>query len=133
MIHYLTLKSRERTELIDITARVEEMIGASRVTSGCCDVFVLHTTAAITVNEGADPAVKRDIANCLDRLVPDAHYFTHEEGNSAAHVKASLVGSSERLLVDRGKLLLGTWQALYLCEFDGPRERRVAVRICGEQ
>ena len=133
MIHYLTLKSRERTELIDITARVEEMIGASRVTSGCCDVFVLHTTAAITVNEGADPAVKRDIANCLDRLVPDAHYFTHDEGNSAAHVKASLVGSSERLLVDRGKLLLGTWQALYLCEFDGPRERRVAVRICGEQ
>ena len=133
MIHYLTLKSRERTELIDITARVEEMIGASRVTSGCCDVFVLHTTAAITVNEGADPAVKRDIANCLDRLVPDAHYFTHDEGNSAAHVKASLVGSSERLLVDRGKLLLGTWQALYFCEFDGPRERRVAVRICGEQ
>ena len=133
MIHYLTLKSRVRTELIDITARVEEMIGASRVTSGCCDIFVLHTTAAITVNEGVDPAVKRDIANCLDRLVPDAHYFTHDEGNSAAHVKASLVGSSERLLVDRGKLLLGTWQALYFCEFDGPRERRVAVRICGEQ
>jgi len=133
MIHYLTLKSRERAELIDITARVEEMIGASRVTSGCCDIFVLHTTAAITVNEGADPAVKRDIANCLDRLVPDAHYFTHDEGNSAAHVKASLVGSSQRLLVDRGKLLLGTWQALYLCEFDGPRERRVAVRIWGEQ
>ena len=133
MMQYLTLKSRERTELIDITARVEEMIGASRITSGCCDIFVLHTTAAITVNEGADPAVKRDIANCLDRLVPDAHYFTHDEGNSAAHVKASLIGSSERLLVDRGKLLLGTWQALYLCEFDGPRERRVAVRICGEQ
>ena len=133
MIHYLTLKSRERAELIDITARVEELIGASRVTSGSCDIFVLHTTAAVTVNEGADPAVKRDIANCLDRLVPDAHYFTHDEGNSAAHVKASLVGSSERLLVDRGKLLLGTWQALYLCEFDGPRERRVAVRISGEQ
>jgi len=130
MIQYLTLKSRERTELIDITARVEELIGASRVVTGCCDVFVLHTTAGITVNEGADPAVKRDIANCLDRLVPDAHYFTHAEGNSAAHVKASMIGSSQRLLVDRGKLLLGTWQALYFCEFDGPRERRVAVRIC---
>ena len=129
MIHYLTLKSRERTELIDITARVEELISASRANSGCCDVFVLHTTAAVTVNEGADPAVKRDIANCLDRLVPDAHYFTHAEGNSAAHVKSSLVGSCQRLLIDRGKLLLGTWQALYFCEFDGPRERRVAVRI----
>lgn len=132
MIHYLTLKSRERTELIDITARVEEIIAASRIGTGCCDVFVLHTTAAVTVNEGADPAVKRDISNCLDRLVPDAHYFTHAEGNSAAHVKASMIGCSERLMVDRGKLLLGTWQALYFCEFDGPRERRVAVKLCGE-
>lgn len=132
MIQYLTLKSRERTELIDITARVEDLISASRVNSGCCDVFVLHTTAGVTVNEGADPAVKRDIANCLDRLVPDAHYFTHAEGNSAAHVKSSLVGSCQRLLIDRGKLLLGTWQALYFCEFDGPRERRVAVRISGD-
>jgi secondary thiamine-phosphate synthase enzyme len=132
MIGYLTLKSREKSELIDITARIEDMISAAGMRTGCCDVFVLHTTAGITVNEGADPAVKRDIASCLDRLVPNAHYFTHAEGNSAAHVKASLVGSSERLLVDRGKLLLGTWQALYFCEFDGPRERRVAVRICSD-
>jgi secondary thiamine-phosphate synthase enzyme len=132
MINYLTLKSREKTELIDITAQVEGLIAATRMSSGCCDVFVLHTTAAITVNEGADPAVKRDIASCLDRLVPDAHYFTHAEGNSAAHVKAGLIGPSQRLLVDRGKLLLGTWQALYFCEFDGPRERRVAVRICAD-
>lgn len=132
MINYLTLKSRERTELIDITSRVEDLIAASRVSSGCCDVFVLHTTAAITVNEGADPAVKRDVATCLDRLVPDAHYFTHAEGNSAAHVKATLVGQSERLLIDRGKLLLGTWQALYFCEFDGPRERRIAIRISAD-
>jgi len=130
MISYLTLRSRERSELIDITSRVEELICATRMSSGCCDVFVLHTTAGITVNEGADPAVKRDIASCLDRLVPDAHYFTHAEGNSAAHVKASLIGTSQRLLVDRGKLLLGTWQALYFCEFDGPRDRKVAVRIC---
>lgn len=132
MISYITLKSREETELIDITSRVEELISANGMRSGCCDVFVLHTTAGITVNEGADPAVKRDIANCLDRLVPNAHYFTHAEGNSAAHVKASLVGPSQRLLVDKGKLLLGTWQALYFCEFDGPRERRVAVRICAD-
>lgn len=129
MIQYLTLKSRESMELIDITARVEDLVAASRVTTGCCDVFVLHTTAAITVNEGADPAVKRDIVNCLDRLVPNAHYFTHAEGNSPAHVKSSLVGTCQRLLIDRGKLVLGTWQAVYFCEFDGPRERRVAVRI----
>lgn len=132
MIQYLTLKSRERTELIDITARVQDLVAASMVGSGTCDVFVLHTTAGVTVNEGADPAVKRDIANCLDQLVPDAHYFTHAEGNSAAHVKSTLVGTCQRLLIDRGKLLLGTWQALYFCEFDGPRERRVAVRISGD-
>jgi secondary thiamine-phosphate synthase enzyme len=132
MIQYLTLRSREKTELIDITSRVEDLISSITVASGCCDVFVLHTTAAVTVNEGADPAVKRDIAHCLDRLVPNAHYFTHAEGNSAAHVKSSLVGTSERLLIDRGKLVLGTWQALYFCEFDGPRERKVAVRICAD-
>jgi secondary thiamine-phosphate synthase enzyme len=132
MISYLTLRSREKTELIDITARVEELLGSGRVLSGICDVFVMHTTAGITVNEGADPAVKRDIGGCLDRLVPDAHYFTHAEGNAAAHVKATLMGTSQRLLVDRGRLVLGNWQALYLCEFDGPRERRVAVRICAD-
>lgn len=129
MIHYLTLQSKERTELIDITSRVQNLIASSRVNSGCCDIFVLHTTAAVTVNEGADPAVKRDVANCLNHLVPDAHYFTHAEGNSAAHVKSSLIGTSQRVLIDRGKLLLGTWQAVYFCEFDGPRERKVAVRI----
>jgi secondary thiamine-phosphate synthase enzyme len=133
MIQYVTLKSREKTELIDITARIEDVIAAARISSGCCDVFVMHTTAAITINEGADPAVKRDIAHCLDRLVPNnSHYFTHAEGNSAAHVKSSLIGPSERLLVDRGKLVLGTWQALYFCEFDGPRERKVAVRVTGD-
>lgn len=133
MVHYLTLRSKDKTELIDITSRIEDMISSSRVISGTCDVFVLHTTAGVTVNEGADPAVKRDIANCLNHLIPNAHYFTHAEGNSAAHVKASLVGPSERLLVDRGKLLLGTWQAIYFCEFDGPRDRRVAVRIVGDK
>ena len=132
MISYLTLRSREKTELIDITAQVEDLVSAARIGSGCCDIFVMHTTAGITVNEGADPAVKRDIAECLNRLVPNAHYFTHAEGNAAAHVKASLVGTSQRLLVDRGRLALGTWQALYFCEFDGPRDRKVAVRICSD-
>lgn len=129
MISYLTLRSRERNELIDITSQVEDLVSAARISSGCCDVFVMHTTAGVTVNEGADPAVKRDITECLNRLVPNAHYFTHAEGNSAAHVKSSLVGTCQRLLIDRGKLILGTWQAIYFCEFDGPRERKVAVRI----
>jgi len=132
MISYLTLRSRERAELIDITAQVEDLVNAARIASGCCDVFVMHTTAGVTVNEGADPAVKRDIAECLNRLVPNAHYFTHAEGNSAAHVKSSLVGTCQRLLIDRGKLILGTWQAIYFCEFDGPRERKVAVRISAD-
>lgn len=132
VISYLTLRSRERTELIDLTSRVEDLVNAARISSGCCEVFVMHTTAGITVNEGADPAVKRDIAECLNRMVPNAHYFTHAEGNSAAHVKSSLVGTSQRLLIDRGKLVLGTWQAVYFCEFDGPRDRKVAVRICSD-
>lgn len=132
MVNYLTLRSREKTELIDITAKVEDLLAAARINSGCCDLFVMHTTAGITVNEGADPAVKRDIGECLNRLVPNAGYFTHAEGNAAAHVKASLIGTSQRLLVDRGKLVLGTWQAVYFCEFDGPRERKVAVRICSD-
>jgi len=132
MVSYLTLRSREKTELIDITAQVEDLVNAARISSGCCDIFVMHTTAGITVNEGADPAVKRDIAECLNKVVPNAHYFTHAEGNSAAHVKASLVGTSQRLLVERGKLLLGTWQAVYFCEFDGPRDRKVAVRISAD-
>lgn len=132
MVSYLTLRSKEKTELIDITAQVEDLVNAARISSGCCDIFVMHTTAGITVNEGADPAVKRDIAECLNKVVPNAHYFTHAEGNSAAHVKATLVGTSQRLLVERGKLLLGTWQAVYFCEFDGPRDRKVAVRISAD-
>jgi secondary thiamine-phosphate synthase enzyme len=132
MVRYLTVRSREKTEFIDITEKVAELVDNLRVTSGCCDLFVMHTTAGITVNEGADPAVKRDIASFLERAVPNAPYFTHAEGNSAAHVKATLTGSSVRLFIEKGKLLLGTWQAVYFCEFDGPRERKVAVRIASE-
>lgn len=132
MVRYITLRSREKTEFIDITGKLEEMIEPLRMGSGCCDIFVMHTTAGILINEGADPAVKRDIASFLERVVPNAPYFTHAEGNSAAHIKASLIGSSARLLVEKGKLLLGTWQAVYFCEFDGPRERKIAVRVGSE-
>ena len=96
-------------------------------------IYIPHTTAGITVNEGADPAVQRDIAFFLNKLVPQDPYFTHSEGNSDAHIKSTLVGTSQTLLIDNGKLLLGTWQSVYFCEFDGPRQRRIAVKIIADE
>jgi len=131
MVHYLTVETRRRSQMIDITDQVRQLVAAAGVRDGICDVFVPHTTAAVTINEGADPDVQHDIVACLERLVPVAPYFTHSEGNSDAHVKSSLVGCSERVFIEDGKLVLGTWQAIYFCEFDGPRRRKVAVRISG--
>ena len=133
MIRYIEVKSRARTELIDITADIRELVRKANVNSGVCYLFVLHTTAGITVNEGADPAVQRDMNTFLTKLVPNDPYFTHSEGNSDAHIKASIVGTSLTLLVDNGKPLLGTWQSVYFCEFDGPRQRRVAVKIIADE
>ena len=129
MLRFLEVKSRKRTEFVDITAELQELVRFSGIKSGICTIFVLHTTAGITVNEGADPAVKRDIAAFLDRRVPAGNDYTHAEGNSDAHIKSTLVGTSVTIPVDGGKLLLGTWQALYLCEFDGPRQRRISVKL----
>lgn len=133
MVRYIDVRSRSRTEFIDITADVRELVRLANVGNGICHLFVLHTTAAITVNEGADPAVQRDITTFLGKLVPNDPYFTHAEGNSDAHIKSSLVGASETLLVENGKLVLGTWQAVYFCEFDGPRSRKVAVKIVADE
>ncbi len=133
MIRYIDVRSRARTEFIDITADIKELVRLTNVGSGICHLFVLHTTAAITVNEGADPAVQRDITTFLSKLVPNDPYFTHAEGNSDAHIKSSLIGSSQTLLIDNGKLVLGTWQAVYFCEFDGPRSRKVAVKIVADE
>lgn len=129
MIRYIEVKSRARTEFIDITEMVNEVVRSVGVRNGMCHLFVLHTTAGITVNEGADPAVQRDIVGFLNKLVPNDPYFTHREGNSDAHIKSSLMGTSQRIFVENGKLVLGTWQSIYFCEFDGPRPRRVAVKI----
>lgn len=129
MIQYLSVTSRSRNELIDITGRVAELVKSSGISSGICHLFSLHTTAAVTVNESADPAVRRDIAAFLSRMIPADAAFAHDEGNSDAHVKTTLVGPSEALIIEGGKLLLGTWQAIYFCEFDGPRSRKVAVKI----
>jgi len=132
MLRFLEIKSRGRTEFIDITAEVQEVIRSSGMKGGICNLFVQHTTAGITVNEGADPAVQRDMISFLNQRVPKDGYYTHAEGNSDAHIKSTLVGSSLTIPVDGGKLLLGTWQAVYLCEFDGPRQRKVAVKLLAD-
>ncbi len=132
MVHYIKVGSRSRTELVDITAEVRDAVRKSGVKSGVCLVFALHTTAAVTINEGADPDVQRDIVGFLNKLVPASYPFSHGEGNSDAHVKSTLVGASDSVIIENGELLLGTWQAIYFCEFDGPRSnRKVAVRIIG--
>lgn len=129
MFRYLEVRSKAQSEFIDITHLVREQLQGSGITSGVCHIFVLHTTAGITINEGADPAVQRDMLTFLDRLVPRDPYFTHKEGNSDAHIKSTLTGTSQTVFFNEGKLMLGTWQAIYLCEFDGPRQRRVALKI----
>jgi len=133
MIRYVEIKSRARTEFIDITAEIRDLLRKANVNNGICHLFVLHTTAGITVNEGADPAVQRDINAFLNKLVPQDPYFTHREGNSDAHIKSTLVGTSQTLMVENGKPLLGTWQSIYFCEFDGPRQRKMAVKIVADE
>lgn len=129
MVRYVNVKSKQRTEFIDITGLVEEALREEGIKSGVCYVFVSHTTAAVTINEGADPSVQRDIQSTLTRLVPHEMNYLHMEGNSDAHVKSTLVGVSLYVLVDEGRLVLGTWQSVYFCEFDGPRHRRVALKF----
>jgi secondary thiamine-phosphate synthase enzyme len=125
----LAVKSARRTHLVDITGEVEKLVSQSGVTAGMCHLYCPHTTAGITVNEGDDPDVARDIENTLDRLVPQGARYQHYEGNADSHVKSTLVGVSAAVPIENGKLGLGRWQAIFFCEFDGPRERTVRVRI----
>lgn len=129
MVRYINVKSRSRIEFIDVTGMIQEAVKEAGVKDGICYIYVPHTTAGITINEGADPSVQRDILNTLNRLVPkDLNYF-HREGNADAHIKSTLVGTSVHVIVEEGKLLLGTWQSVFFCEFDGPRHRRIAVKF----
>ena len=121
------LNTRSRTEMIDITGRVNAAVSESGVVNGVCLVFAPHTTAAVTINENADPDVRKDIIMELNKIVPFEDGYRHAEGNSAAHIKSSLVGSSALVIVENGVLVLGTWQSVYFCEFDGPRSRKVYV------
>jgi secondary thiamine-phosphate synthase enzyme len=132
MIRYINVKSNRKSEFIDITGKVEEELKDTGIKNGICYLYVPHTTAAVTINEGADPSVKTDILNTLERLVPKDANYRHLEGNSDAHVKSSVVGVSLYVPVEDGKLVLGTWQSVYFCEFDGPRHRRVALKAVGD-
>ena len=122
-----SVRTRSQTEFVAITRQVQEALNQAGMTSGICTVFVPHTTAGVTINENADPDVQRDILAELNKVIPFDDNYRHGEGNSAAHIKATLVGSSVSVPVEGGRLQLGTWQGLYFCEFDGPRSRRVWV------
>ena len=124
--------TRNRTQLVDITDWVQEAVSREGVVAGDCVVFCPHTTAAITIQENADPDVASDVVSTLDALVPRDGDYRHSEGNSDAHVKSALVGASEMLVIEQGRLVLGTWQAIYFCEFDGPRRRQVIVQCCSK-
>jgi len=128
MIQRLSVRTSSRTQFVDITREVQDAVKASGVSDGVCTVYVPHTTAGITINENADPDVTRDIIDTLNRLVPRSGSYRHAEGNADSHVKASLMGFSVSVLVEGGRLVLGTWQGIYFCEFDGPRARQVYVR-----
>lgn len=124
--------TRRRCEMVDITADVAAVVGKSGINDGECTVYCKHTTAAITINENADPDVAEDILLTLEKLIPkDLAGYRHIEGNSDSHVKSSLVGCSEQILIKDGLLMLGTWQGVYFCEFDGPRTRQVIVQVRG--
>ena len=125
----LTVKTRAQTELVDITAEVEKRVAESGARQGLCLVYVPHTTAGVTINENADPSVRIDLLMVLNQIVPWRADYRHLEGNSPAHVKSTLVGSSQTIAIAGGRLVLGTWQGIFFCEFDGPRIRKVHVRI----
>ena len=129
----LSVKTRERTELVDITSEVDQLVEKSGVDQGLCMLYVPHTTAGVTINESADPSVKSDILMVLNQMVPWEANYRHLEGNSPAHVKSTLVGPSELIAIEKGRLVLGTWQGVFFCEFDGPRNRKLHVRIVEEQ
>jgi secondary thiamine-phosphate synthase enzyme len=123
------IQSHKREELIDISSLIKDAINSSNVKTGICCVFVPHTTAGVTINENADPSVKDDILMALRKMVPDSLPFAHVEGNSPAHVKATLVGSSVSIIIENGHLALGTWQGIIFCEFDGPRNRKFFIQM----
>jgi len=123
------VRTSGQSEFIDITRSVQEAVKKTGVADGVCIIFIPHTTAGVTINENADPTVVQDIIMELNKIVPFKDQYRHMEGNSPAHIKASLVGCSQMVFVESGKLVLGTWQGIFFCEFDGPRSRKVHVKV----
>jgi secondary thiamine-phosphate synthase enzyme len=124
-IEEIRIDTKSRSELFDITAIVQDLVNASKIYSGACRLFVPHTTAGITINENADPSVGRDLLKGLENIAPRCGTYSHAEGNADAHIKSSLVGTDKTVFIDKGRLKLGTWQGIFFCEFDGPRNRRI--------
>ena len=125
----ITVKTKAKTELIDISSEIQHLVRSQGFADGLCMLYVPHTTAAVTINESADPSVRSDILMVLNKIVPWEAGYRHLEGNSPAHVKATLVGASEMIAIENGNLVLGTWQGIFFCEFDGPRTRNMHVRL----
>ncbi len=132
MFQTLTVRTNARTEFLDLTRQIQAALQESGVREGLCHLFVPHTTAAVTINENADPSVKADILMVLNQIISDHEPYRHLEGNSPAHIKASLIGPQLTLMVSGGRLVLGTWQGIYFCEFDGPRTRRLHLKIVAD-
>ena len=128
----LSVRTTARTQMIDITGSLQSLVREQGIRQGICTVFVPHTTAAVTINENADPDVVRDITAAMERTVPADGPYRHREGNSDAHIKASLFGASETMIIEGGRLVLGTWQSVFFCEFDGPRTRQVLVKLVAD-
>lgn len=129
MIKKISVQTKYRAELVDITSKIGDAVRESRVKSGVCHIFVPHTTAAVTINENADPSVKRDILGSFEKLVPSDGVYEHTEGNAAAHIKSAITGTDKAVFIEDGGLKLGAWQGVFFCEFDGPRQRSVFIRI----
>ena len=125
----LEIKTNKHTEMIDMTYMIQKAVTDSGVRDGICTVFIPHTTAAVTINENADPDVVRDFTTEINKIVPWKDGYHHMEGNSAAHLKSSMIGFSEQVIIEDGRLVLGTWQGIYFCEYDGPRRRKVLLKI----
>ena len=129
----LRVKTNRRTELVDVTNEVAGVVAKSGIHDGICHVFVPHTTAAVTINEHADPDVASDLEGIFDRMVPHKGPYRHAEGNTDSHMKAVMTGASQTIFIEQGRLVLGTWQGVFFCEFDGPRDRKLWVRVDGHR
>ena len=129
MLNTIEISSKKKIEFINITRQVEQFLSKRNVTEGICYLFVPHTTAGITINESADSDVIRDLEHKLNKMIPPNEYYLHAEGNSDAHIKTSIIGSSVSVIIDDARLLLGTWKGIFFCEFDGPRNRKLHIKI----